>query len=61
MHVKNRAIGLLSWLFGNGLGDQSSIPGRVIWKTQKMLSTQDYKMRIKGKVKQSWEWSIALP
>ena len=45
------------------LGDQGSIPGRVIPKTQKMvldaalLSTQHYKVRIKGKVEQSREWS----
>ena len=43
----------------NGPGDLGSIPGRVIPKTQKMvldaslLSTQHYKVRIKGKVEQS--------
>ena len=26
-----------------------------------LLNTQHYKMRIKGKVEQSWEWSSALP
>ena len=26
-----------------------------------LLSTQHYKVRIKGKVKQSWEWSSAHP
>ncbi len=42
-------------VFANGLGDLGSIPGRVIPKTQKMvldaalLSTQHYKVRIKGK------------
>ena len=58
----------LSWLsFANGLGDQHSIPGQVIPKTQKMvlddalLSTQHYKVRIKGKVEQFREWSGALP
>ena len=46
----------MSRVFANGLGDQGSIPGRVIPKTKKMvldaalLSTQDYKLRIKGKV-----------
>ena len=25
------------------------------------LSTQLYKVKIKGKVEQSWEWSSALP
>ena len=45
----------------NGPGDLGSIPGRVIPKTQKMvldaslLSTQHYKVRIKGKVEQSRE------
>ena len=43
-------------LFANGPGDQGSIPGRVIPKTQKMvldttlLLTLHYKIRIKGKV-----------
>ena len=54
-------------VFTNGLGDQGSIPGRVIPKTQTMildaasLSTQLFKVRIKGKVEQSREWSSALP
>ena len=47
--------------------DLGSIPGRVIPKTLKMeldttlLNTQHYKVRFKGKVEQSWEWSSALP
>ena len=54
-------------MFANGPGDLGSIPGRVIPKTQKMLlhaalvNTQHYKVRIKGKVEQSREWSSALP
>ena len=54
-------------VFTNGLEDQGLIPGRVIPKTQKMvldaslLNTQLYKVRIKGKVEQSWEMSSALP
>ena len=54
-------------VFANGLGDQVSIPGQVIPKTQKMvldatlLNTQHYKVQIKGKVKQSKEWSSTLP
>ena len=61
------AIGLMSRLFANGPGDWGSIPGRVIPKTQKMvldatlISSQHYKVRIKGKVEQSWKWSSALP
>ena len=63
----HRAIGLISRVFANGPGDQGSIPGQIIPKTQKMvldaalLSTQDYKVRIKGKVGQTWEWSSVLP
>ena len=58
-------IGLAVRMFANGPGDVGSIPGRVIPKTQKMvldaslLNTQHYKVRIKGKVKQSR--SSALP
>ncbi len=43
-------------MFAIGPGDQVSIPGRVIPKTQKMvldatlLNSQYYKVRIKGKV-----------
>ena len=54
----------MSRVFANGTGDRSSIP--VIPKTQKMvfdaalLNTQHYKVRIKGKVEQSKEWSCAL-
>ena len=54
-------------LYSNVPGDQSSIPGQVISKTQKMvldatlLSTQHYKVKIKGKVEQSREWSSILP
>ena len=56
-------IDQMSRLFANGPGDW----GSIIPKTQKMildaalLSIQHYKMRIKGKVEQSWEWSNALP
>ena len=57
---------VLHGLFVNGPEDQGSIPGWVIPKTQKMvlnatlLSTQNYKVWIKGKVELSREWSIAL-
>ena len=53
--------------FANGPEDLGSIPGQVIPKTQKMvldatlLNTQHYKVRIKGKVEQSREWSSSLP
>ena len=57
----NRLIGLVGRLFANGPEDLSSIPGRVIPKNFKivldtsLLNTQQYKVRIKGKVEQSWE------
>ena len=59
--------GLMSWVFANGPEDRGSIPGRVLPKTHKMilyatlLNTQHYKVRIKGKVKQSRAWSSVLP
>ena len=52
----------MSRVFVNGPGDQDSIP-----RTQKMaldatlLNTQHYKVRIKSKVEQSWEWISTLP
>ena len=47
----------MSRVFANGPVDWSSIPGQVIPKTQKMVpdAAQHYKVRIKGKVEQSWE------
>ena len=60
-------IGLGVRVFANGPGDLGSIPGRVIPKTQKMvldaslLSTQHYKVRIKGKVEQSREGVAPSP
>ena len=63
----NRDIGPAVRVFANGPGDLGSIAGRVIPKTLKMeldttlLNTQHYKVRFKGKVEQSWEWSSALP
>ena len=60
-------IGLAVRVFANGPGDLSSIPRRVIPKTQKMVldaslfNTQHYKVCIKGKVEESRERSSALP
>ena len=54
-------------VFANGPEDLDSIPGRVKPKTLKivldtsLLNTQQYKVRIKGKVEQSWKRSSALP
>ena len=62
----NRLIGLVGRVFANGPGDLSSIPGRVVPKTLKMvldtslLNTQQYKVRIEGKVEKSRERSSAL-
>ena len=60
-------IGLIGRVFTNALGDQDSIPGQVIPKTQKivldasLLNPQHYKVWIKGEVEQSRERSSALP
>ena len=59
-------LGLVGRVFANGPVDLDSIPGRVIPKTLKMvldtslLNTQQYKVRIKGKVEQSRERSCTL-
>ena len=57
MHIYlNRLIGLEGRVFTNCPGELVSIPGRVTPKTLKMvlytslLNTQQYKVRIKGKV-----------
>ena len=49
-------IDLVGKVFANGQRDLGSIPGRIIPKTLKMvldtslLNTQQYKVRIKGKM-----------
>ena len=61
MNILIPDIGLAVWVFANGPGDQGSIPGRVIPRTQKMvldaslLNTQHYKVRINVIVEQSRE------
>ena len=56
-----------SRVFANGPRDRGSIPGRVIPNTLKMVldtslfNTQQYKVRIEGKVEQSRKRSSALP
>ena len=58
---------LVDTVFANGPWDLGSIPGHVIPEIVKMvldttlLNTQQYKVRIKGKVEQSWERSCPLP
>ena len=65
--IFNRLIGQVGWVFANVPGDLVSLPGRVIPKIFKMvldtslLNTQQYKVRIKGKVEQYMERSSALP
>ena len=61
-HVSNIDNRLIEGrVFASGPRDRGSIPGRVIPKTLKMLldtsllTTQQYKVRIKGKVEKSWE------
>ena len=62
-----RLIGLVGRVFTNGPGDLGTILGRVLPKTFKMVvdislfNTQQYKVRIKGKVEQSRERSSVLP
>ena len=59
--------GMMVRVFANGPGDQGSILGWIISKTQKMvldaslLNTKQYKVGIKGKVEQSRERSCTLP
>ena len=61
------SIWAIGWVFARGPGDLRSIPGRVIRKTKKkiepdatLLNIQHYKVRVKGKVEQSRERSIAI-
>ena len=55
------AFGPVGRVFANGPGDRGSITGCLIPKNLKMvldsslLNTQQYKVRIKGKVEESWE------
>ena len=66
IHIYNWFIGLMGRVFANGPGDMGSIPGCIISKTLKMvldtslLNTQQYKVRIKGKVEQIRERSSAF-
>ena len=54
-------------VFANGPGNLGSIPGRDMPKTLKtvldtsLVNTQQYKVRVKGKVEQSRKRSSALP
>ena len=63
----NRLIGFVGKVFANGPGDLGSTPSCVIPKTLKMVldtslpNTQQYKVRIEGKVEQSRERSSTLP
>ena len=65
--INNQYLSLVGRVFTNGPGDLSSVPGRIIPKTLKivldasLLNTQQYKVRIKSKVEQSKERSSTLP
>ena len=60
-------IGLVGRVFASGPGDLGSIPGPVIPKTLKMvldmslLNTQQYKVRIKGKVSNPGKGVVPSP
>ena len=51
-------IGLEGRVFANGLVKPKTL--KMVLDTS-LLNTQQYKVRIKGKVEQSWERSSALP
>ena len=63
----NRSIGPMRRVLANSPVDWGSTPCRAMLNTQKilldvaLLSAENYKVRIKGKVEQSWELSSALP
>ena len=63
----SKPVQFYDWLRFQATRLQADFPGRVIPKTLKMeldttlLDTQHYKVRFKGKVEQSREWSSALP
>ena len=66
----NGSISLMSRVFVYSLGDRGSYQRLKKKKKKKkkkkvldttLLNTQHYKVRIKGKVEQSREWSSALP
>ena len=65
-YITSNLSGHAKEVFVNGPGDMGSIPGSVIPKTLKMvldaslLNTQQYKVRIEGKVEQSRERSCPL-
>ena len=67
MPIISCVTGLVGTVFADDPGDLGSISGYVIPKTFKrlldtsLLNTQQYKVRIKGKMEQSWERSSALP
>ena len=66
-HINTRRLASVISCFASGPRDLGSLPGRVIPKTLKMVlnislfNTQQYKVRIKGKVEQSRERSSAIP
>ena len=60
--ISNLLVGLLGRVFANCLGDLDSMPvasHQIVLDTS-LLNTQQYKVRIKGKVEQYKERSCAL-
>ena len=60
----NLPIGLMGRVFVHGLGDQGSVSGQVIPKTQKIvldISLLNTQVHFKGKAEQSRERRSALP
>ena len=57
----DRLIGLVGRVFVNSPGDLGSIPVLEIVLDTSLLNTQQYKVRIKGKVEQSKEKNFAPP
>ena len=63
----DRVFALVDRVFANGPVELGSIPGHIIPKTLKIvldtswLNTQQYKVRIKGKVEHSSERSSTSP
>ena len=57
----------MSRMFANGREERVQSQAESYQRLKKMvldislLNNQHYKVRIKGKVEQSWEWSSALP
>ena len=61
LNAPRRSMCLMSREFGNGHGELGPIKDSKMVLDDASLNTQLYKVKIKGKVEQSREWSSALP